>query len=154
MPRKSWEATLAWVGVVLWGLWTGVLIWGAAFDAVGIFFPAVGVGLTALAIIDTRRWQRGQPALPISSRSRARADKPSVPSTAWFALGAIPVWIVSVAVLGRTPEGVRTYAWIFSLVSIVAGEIASRGLTFLADRRVDRAYADLPPAPPSGPRPY
>jgi len=138
------ERRLAIAGIGLWLVWAAINLWPPP----DYLFLAIGLGIAILAITEFGRWQAGKSASPLGSRR----GKKIYPSTAWFALGAVPAFVLGVFVSGLmtgpsqgdsdrlTIRIVGIAAW------LVGGLVASSLLVRSAERR-DRIAAARPPTP-------
>jgi len=136
---RPFEMALAVIGTVAWGL---VALVSASQNARG--GVAIGGGLLVLSIVEIVRWQRGQPAMGISSRLRAGRGAAAVPTTAWFGLGGLGAELVLGLVWGLSHPSTTAMPSLLPIaVYLVAGGLAS----FVLSKNFDRWVGSLARAP-------
>jgi hypothetical protein len=144
----SLERGLAVAGMALWAMLA--FVW--FLPPTNYVFLVLSLALGVLSVVEFRRWRAGKDSLAVSGRK----GKKAYPSTAWFALGAIPsvllIGAVSTIVYGtveKIPFGIEIIGWV---AWVVVGSVASSWLVRKAERRDRIASAARPPiSPPQAP---
>jgi len=136
------ERTLAYIGIVLWGIWA-VLSALPPSSLIGIGVSAAGI---VLGLREIKQWQAGE----LLARGR-KAGTPVYPRWAWFAVGAVPTAVI-VTVFFAVGGSSEADLFLPSAIGWIAGGFGAQSLLVArADRRA--APGVVPQMPPPPPRP-